>query len=223
MKFHDKQFPNESSSYRDARNQLLDFEIKLRSDIEKLGKMRQSLPLGGKLIEDYCFTELQGEKIVTVKLSELFKPQKDSLVIYSFMYGPKMENPCPSCTSIIDTLNANIIHISDRTNLVVVAKSPIERIVNFAKTRDWNKIRLLSSDQNSYNKDYFAETDTGNQIPALNVFTKTKDGIFHYYNTELLYCNLTGDPRHVDAIWPLWNLYDMLPEGRGNWYPKLNY
>jgi len=32
------------------------------------------------------------------------------------------------------------------------------------------------------------------------------------------------DPRHVDPIWPLWNLFDFTPEGRGtNWYPKLSY
>ena len=32
------------------------------------------------------------------------------------------------------------------------------------------------------------------------------------------------DGRHVDSFWPLWNLFDLTPEGRGtNWYPRLRY
>jgi predicted dithiol-disulfide oxidoreductase (DUF899 family) len=32
------------------------------------------------------------------------------------------------------------------------------------------------------------------------------------------------NPRHVDAIWPLWNLFDFMPEGRGEtWHPRLAY
>jgi predicted dithiol-disulfide oxidoreductase (DUF899 family) len=223
MQFHEKRFPNESNEYREARNKLLDFEIQLREQVEKLGQMRQALPRGGLLKEDYGFSELTNSHVTTTKLSQLFMPQKNSLVIYSFMYGPQMKNPCPSCTSIIDSLNANAVHVNQHANLVVIAKSPIERITEFAKDRGWHSIRILSSANTSYNYDYFAETEEGDQMPALNVFTKTPDGIFHFYNTELLYCDLDGDPRHVDAIWPLWNLYDMLPEGRQDWYPKLLY
>jgi predicted dithiol-disulfide oxidoreductase (DUF899 family) len=223
MKFHDKHFPNESSEYRKARNQLLEFEIEMRKNVEKLGKMRMALPLGGQLKEDYSFTELKNGKEITTKLSQLFSPNKNSLIIYSLMYGPQMKNPCPSCTSIVDALNGSAIHVDQHANLVVIAKSPIEHILDFAKTREWNKVRLLSSANTSYNLDYFAEDKEGNQMPLLNVFTKTKEGIFHFYSTELLYCDLKGDPRHVDAIWPIWNLYDMLPEGRKDWYPKLNY
>jgi len=45
-------------------------------------------------------------------------------------------------------------------------------------------------------------------------------------NTELLYAqsNPGQDPRHVDLIWPLWNLFDLTPEGRGTkWNPRLAY
>ena len=32
------------------------------------------------------------------------------------------------------------------------------------------------------------------------------------------------DRRHVDLIWPLWNLFDLTPEGRGEtWRPRLSY
>jgi len=60
----------------------------------------------------------------------------------------------------------------------------------------------------------------------LNVFQKTAKGITHFYGTELLYTSaIEGqNSRHVDSIWPLWNLFDLIPEGRGtDWYPRHNY
>lgn len=225
MKYHDKRFPSESIEYRTARDKLLSAEIELRAQLEKIAAMRKALPLGGALKEEYEFEEFTplGSTKKT-KFSELFAPQKNSLIIYSFMYGPNMQQPCPACTSIIDSLNASVDHVTDRANLIVIAKSPIERINAFAKTRNWDKIRLLSSANNNYNVDYFAEDIEGNQLPALNVFAKTKNDIHHFYNAELLYARLDGHPRHVDLIWPLWNLLDMTPEGRGtDWLPKLVY
>jgi predicted dithiol-disulfide oxidoreductase (DUF899 family) len=96
-----------------------------------------------------------------VKLSELFPRENASLVIYSFMYGPKMAQPCPNCTSILDSLDRTAPHATQRMNLAVVAKSPIQRIRSFAATRGWHNLRLLSSAENSYNRDYHGETETG--------------------------------------------------------------
>ena len=90
----------------------------------------------------------------------------------------------------------------------------------------WRNLRLLSSFGNTYNRDYHGENAAGSQLPALNVFTRRGGKIHHAYCTELLFA--PGDPgqngRHVDAIWPLWNLLDYTPDGRGaDWYPKLAY
>ena len=60
----------------------------------------------------------------------------------------------------------------------------------------------------------------------LNVFVKRDDGVYHTYSTELLFSpsDPGQDSRHVDAIWPLWNLFDYTPDGRGEkWNPKLAY
>ena len=161
-----------------------------------------------------------------MKLSELFHPGKDTLIIYSFMYGPNMAKACPMCTCVLDSLDGNAPHAAQRTNLVVVAKSRIERIREFGRGRGWRNLRLLSSAGNSYNRDYRGETAEGAQLPSLNVFVKRGDKIHHIYNTELMFAPRTKgqDARHVDAIWPLWNLLDFTPEGRGaDWYPKLEY
>lgn len=213
-------FPNESRIYRQAREELLDAEMRLRRDIEALAALRRRLPPGG-VAQDYVFDGEQGK----LRLSELFT-RGDSLVAYSFMYGPAMERPCPMCTSILDGLQGNAQHIAQRASLMVIAKSPIERILAFARARGWSRLRLVSSHDNSYNRDYHAETADGAQMPMLNVFRKDGGTIRHFYGTELLYAKEEAgqNARHVDLIWPLWNVLDLTPEGRGSdWYPKLEY
>jgi predicted dithiol-disulfide oxidoreductase (DUF899 family) len=215
-------FPGESSEYRAARNKLLEAEINLRRQIESVAALRRELPEGAGVREDYVFQEDTGP----VKMSELFKPGHQSLIVYNFMFGPAMPEACTSCTSILDGLNGTSIHVTDRVSFVVVAKSPMPRIREFAEERGWNKLRLLSSAENSYNRDYFGEDEKGAQWPMLNVFVKRGGTIRHFYGTEMFIA--PPDPgqngRHVDLIWPLWNLFDLVPEGRGTtWYPKLRY
>jgi predicted dithiol-disulfide oxidoreductase (DUF899 family) len=84
----------------------------------------------------------------------------------------------------------------------------------------------LSSAKNSYNADYHAEDASGSQWPVLNVFTRDGKGIYHSYASELLFAPADPgeDRRHVDMIWPLWNLLDVTPQGRGtDFRPKLSY
>jgi predicted dithiol-disulfide oxidoreductase (DUF899 family) len=215
-------FPGDSAEYRTARDELLRAEIDLRRQTENVARMRRELPLGGKVPEDYDFETMDGRRVC---LSELFRDGKSSLVVYSFMYGPNMARPCPSCTSILDALDAETKHIVQRANFVVVAKSPAERIRTFATERGWRSLELLSSADNSYNRDYYGENEKGDQWPMLNVFTQREDGIHHTYASELFGTADSGqDDRHVDPIWPLWNILDYTPEGRGApGIPKLTY
>jgi predicted dithiol-disulfide oxidoreductase (DUF899 family) len=161
-----------------------------------------------------------------VRLSELFEPGKDTLIVYSFMYGPEMAAACPSCTSILDGLDGVAPHVTQTINLAVVAKSPIERIRGHAGKRGWHRLQLLSSHGNTYNCDYHGENDRGDQIPALNVFVRRGEKIRHAYNTELLYAPTDEGlhPRHVDSIWPLWALLDLTAKGRpADWDVSLEY
>jgi predicted dithiol-disulfide oxidoreductase (DUF899 family) len=213
-------FPNEKPKYRAARDKLLKAELALRKQVEQVAALRRKLPSGGAVPEDYLFEGEQGK----VKLSELFE-NGNTLVAYSFMFGPKMAKACPMCTAFIDGLNGNAMHIAQRTNLAVIAKSPLERILEFARSRGWSNLRLLSSQNNHYNRDYHAETDDGAQMPILNVFRKDK-AVRHFYATEMLFAHAEKgqNQRHIDMAWPLWNVLDFTPEGRGkDWYPKLEY
>jgi predicted dithiol-disulfide oxidoreductase (DUF899 family) len=238
-------FPGESAEYRAARDRLLEQEIELRRAMEAVAVARQRLPPGGVVPDDYAF---QGRGmdggVVDVRLSELFAPGKDSLVIYSMMFprdpgderpGPQggqtallplAEGPCPSCTALLDQLEGAAEHVCQRVNLAVVGKAPLQRILAFAEERGWRRLRLLSSARTTYNRDYFAETAEGHQRPMLNVFHRDGETIRHFWGSELFYAPTEPgqDPRHVGTIEPLWNLYDLTPAGRGtDWDEQLSY
>src|SRR6266545_267122 len=88
-------YPNESPEYRKARNALLSEEIALRRQIEAVAAQRRALPPGGEVPEDYVFERI-GENGMPdrVEMSKLFG-RYDTLIIYSFMYGPERPAPCP--------------------------------------------------------------------------------------------------------------------------------
>ena len=236
-------FPGESEEYRRERNRLLQAEAGLRRAIEQVAAQRRALPPGGVVPDDYRFDEVsdRGE----VRFSELFETGKDTLVIYSFMFPrysgdtgpgpsegetaklPLAETPCASCTSILDSLDGAAPHLSRVLNLAVVAKSDPDRIRNFARERGWRHLRLLSSRDNAYNRDYHAETPEGEQMPILNVFARDGDQFRHTWASELMYAPRDEgmEARHVDSVWPIWNVLDATPPGRTNQsnFPSLDY
>ncbi len=236
-------FPGESEEYRRERNRLLGAEARLRRAIEDVAAQRRALPLGGVVPDDYVFEEVTDG--AAVRFSQLFAPGKDTLVVYSFMFprysgdtrpGPAegetarlalRETPCASCTSILDSLDGAADHLARAVNLAVVAHSDPERIRSFAHERGWRHLRLLSSRSNRYNRDYYAETPDGEQMPILNVFVRDGERFRHTWASELLYAPRESDmePRHVDAIWPIWHVLDLTRGGRGNEpnFPALRY
>jgi predicted dithiol-disulfide oxidoreductase (DUF899 family) len=239
-------FPGESREYRAARERLLEQEIELRRAMEGAAASRRALPPGGVAPEDYVFQAAGPDGITPadVRLSELFAPGKDSLVIYSFMFprdpgdvrpGPAggetallalEEGPCPSCVAFLDQLEGAAQHASQHINLAVVAKAPLARILTFAQERGWRRMRLVSSAGNTYNRDYLAETDKGAQRPMLHVFHRDGGVIRHSWGSELFYASTDPgqDPRHVGTIEPLWNIFDLTPEGRpSDWDEQLSY
>jgi len=238
-------FPGESTEYRAARDRLLEQEIELRRTMEAVAAARRRLPPGGVVPQDYVFQGQGPDGDPTdVRLSELFAPGRDSLVIYSMMFprdpgderpGPQggrtallpiVEGPCPSCTALLDQLDGAAEHVSQRINFAAAGKAPLSRILAFAEERGWRRLRLLSSAGSTYNRDYLAETAEGHQRPMLNVFHRDGETIRHFWGSELFYAPTDPgqDPRHVGTIEPLWNLYDLTPEGRGtDWNEQLTY
>jgi predicted dithiol-disulfide oxidoreductase (DUF899 family) len=238
-------FPHESAEYRAARDRLLGLEIELRRAMEAVAAARRELPSGGVVPEDYVFEGAGADGAqADLRLSDLFAPGKDSLVIYSFMFPrdpgdrrpgpdagesaqlPLAEGPCPSCVAFLDQLEGAAEHAAQQINLAVVAKAPLSRILAFADERGWRRLRLLSSRATSYNRDYLAETTEGHQRPMLNVFHRAGGKIRHFWGSELFYAprDPGQDPRHVGTLEPVWNLFDLTPEGRPpDWDEQLRY
>ena len=224
----DRSFPGESAEYRAARERLLEQERELRRHIEEVAAARRTLPPGGPIPEDYVFDgEGKDGTPTKVRFSELFAPGKDTLVIYDMMYprSPDEDLPCPSCTQFLDSFDGAIKHATQRINFAIVAKAALPRLLEHAQNRGWRHLRMLSSAENSYDRDYLANSG-GQQLPMLNVFRRDGDEIRHFWGSELLYAEPEPgqDPRHADTIDALWNLFDFTPEGRGtDWYPALSY
>jgi predicted dithiol-disulfide oxidoreductase (DUF899 family) len=221
-------FPNESEVYRRAREALLQAEIELRRQEEAVAVQRRVLPVGGEVTGDYVFDSPSGGPVA---FAELFANGKDTLYLYNFMFIPgeqelPLERACPSCTSIIDGMDGAFRHLLDRVDVAVVAKAPIEQFAAWGKDRGWRFAPLYSSAHSTFNRDYNAESDEWGQLPVAHVFTRADGRIRHRWSSELFAAPRDGDqhPRHVDYMWPIWKVLDLVPEGRGtDWNPKYSY
>jgi len=214
-------FPNESEDYRRARTALLVEEIELRRHIERVAEQRRALPPGGKVTKDYRFVGEAGP----VGFADLFG-DKQTLVVYSYMFGPQRQRPCPMCTSLLSAWEGEALDIEQRVALAVVARSPIERLVAFKKERGWRNLKLYSDTTQEFSRDYHGISPDGNDDAAFNVFTRRDGTIRHFWSGEMGFetADPGQDPRGAPDLMPIWTILDSTPEGRAaDWYPKLEY
>ncbi len=152
------------------------------------------LPPGGLVPEDYVLQDDNGE----VRLSDLFSPGHDTLVVYHYMFprdpdddrpGPASgesarltpeQGPCPSCTALLDQLDGAVEHFSPHADFAVVARAPIGHLRTFAAERGWRRLRLFSCAGATFSRDYHGEAADGSPRPMLNVFRRDAAGIRHF-------------------------------------------
>jgi len=208
----------ESPEYRRARTALLAEEIELRRHIERVARQRRALPPGPVVEKDYAFVGEEGP----VTLAGLFGPH-DTLVAYKYMYGPERKRPCPMCTAAMSAWDGEALDIGQRVAFVMIARSPIERLVAFKKERGWRNLRLYSDMSGDYTRDWVHPEDA--DVPGLNVFQRRDGVIRHFWGDEMGQTADPGeDPRGAPDLMPLWNFLDLTPGGRAaDWYPKLSY
>jgi len=217
-KKNDASFPNESEAYRKARNELLAEEIELRRHIWRVAEQRRTLPPGGEVTKDYRFVGEDGE----VGLAGLFG-DKQTLVVYSMMYGLQRKEGCPMCTAQLSAWDGEVPHIEQRIALAVVARSPYGRIADYGRERGWRHLKLYSDPSGDFTEDYVGEADA--DVPAYTVFTRRDGRIRHFYSCEggFEIADPGQDPHNAPDMNPLWIILDTTPEGRGtDWYPKLD-
>ncbi|HZB40298.1 MAG TPA: DUF899 family protein [Ilumatobacter sp.] len=212
--------PNESDEYRRARQELLVEEIELRRHVERVAEQRRRLPPGGAVPDDYRFVAEDGTEVT---LSDLFG-EHDALVVYSYMFGPEREAPCPMCTSFMGGFEHKIPDIRQRVALAFTARSPIERLIAAKRARGWTNMPVFSDTSGDFTRAYVSADDA--DMPAYNVFTRAGDEIRHFWSEEISgdMADPNQDPRGAVEMDPLWLLLDTVPEGRGiTWHPSLTY
>ena len=204
----ESRYPNESQAYRKAREALLKEEQELVEKTKAVAAKRRTLPPGGQLKEDYTFQWANDGKVgQPVKFSELFG-EHDTLILYSWMYGPGWDKPGPSCTSLMDGYDRAWYSVSRDAAFATIAKAPPDKINAWARERGWSQIPLLSGYGSPFQADYKCQGENDDmQLPVMHVFRKVDGRIHHFWATEL-------DSNHVDTVWPYWNLMDFTPEGR---------
>ena len=199
-------YPNETRGYRESRDQLRKEEQELLAKVKAVAARRRTLPSGGRLKEDYVFQWANDGTVgKRVKFSELFG-DKDTLLLYSMMFGPSWDKPCPSCTSLVDGFDRSAYQVTRDAAFVVIAKAPAERINAWARERGWSQIALVSGAESPFQKDYGNQGDSDDmQQAGMHVFRRQDGAIHHFWATE---------GQELDMVWPYWNLMDLTPEGR---------
>ena len=214
--------PGESAEYRAARTALLAEEIELRRHVERVAALRRALPTGAAVSGDYRFETEEGP----TDLAGLFG-DKQTLAIFSYMFGPQRKRPCPMCTNLLDAWEGNATDIGQHMAFVVVARSPLERLTALKQERGWKALRLATDLNDAFSRDYAAVEPDGSESGVLSVFTRRDGTIRHFWSNEMT--DASADPGEdvrgvVETFSPLWNMLDATPEGRDpDWYPSLSY
>jgi predicted dithiol-disulfide oxidoreductase (DUF899 family) len=220
--------PNESPEYLSKREEVRLAEIELMKQRERVAELRRQLPKGAT-IQDYEFLEgpaaldAGDEPVRKVRLSELFTAPDRALVIYQFMFGKKQSSPCPMCTAWIDTFNGIAHHLAQSIDLAIVAAADPATLRAHARTRGWDKLRLLSAGESTFKYDLGSEDREGQQDSTVSVFTKDSDGTLHHFYSGHPRLAPDIDTRGIDELNPIWNILDLTPQGRGTWDASLDY
>jgi predicted dithiol-disulfide oxidoreductase (DUF899 family) len=222
------QLRTESPDYLARREELRLAEIDLMRHRERVAELRRQLP-AGPAVDDYVF--LEGPRdldagdgpVERVRLSQLFSAPGRALVIYQLMYGKRQTTPCPMCTMWIDGFNGVAQHLEQNVDFAIAAAAEPAALRQHARDRGWRNLRLLSCGDSTFKFDLNSEDAEGNQDSTISVFTRDDRGVVrHFYSAHPRMAD-DIDERGIDLLSPVWNVLDLTPAGRGDWYPELNY
>ena|SRR5260221_7347818 len=225
--FRQTNLTNEPDEYLAKREELRLAEIELMRQRERVAEIRRRLPKGAP-IQDYVFEEGPANldagdaPIRTVRLSELFTAPNRAVVAYHFMYGKK-NSPCPMCTLIIDGWNGVAHHLAQNVDAVIVAAADPAALRAHARARGWNNLRLLSCGANTFKYDLGSEDREGNQDSTVSVLTRDSDGALRHFYTAHPSMAKDIKERGLDLLCPVYNILDLTPQGRGDWYASFDY
>jgi predicted dithiol-disulfide oxidoreductase (DUF899 family) len=212
---------NESPEYSMRRDELLEAEIALRDQIERVAELRRRLPID-TAVADTTFEEIRDGVRVPVRLSELFEDPGKTLVLVHFMFGGRQSTPCPMCTLWADGYDGIAPHLRQRVNFAVLVAGDVGVFGEYARQRGWRNLRLVSAADSDLKRSLGFEAEDGGQHPGVSVFRRLDDGrLVHFASVCAMLAR--GEFRGMDLLSPLWNFLDLTPEGRGDWMPRIGY
>ncbi len=226
--FRQTNLADESGEYLARREELRLAEVELMRQRERVAALRRSLPRGAA-VQDYVFEEgpanlaAGDEPVRKVRLSELFTGPNRAVVLYHFMYGKKQANPCPMCTMLIDGWSGVAHHLAQNADVAIVAAADPPALRAHARKRGWGGLRLLSCGANTFKYDFGSEDRDGGQDSAVSVFTRDADGTLRHFYTAHPRMSTDINERGLDLLFSVYNILDITPQGRGNWYASFNY
>lgn len=221
-----ERLPNESPEYLKARTDLESAEVELVEQRERVAAMRRALPPGPIVKPHYVFrvTDLDddGGAVREVALADLFEDPSKPLVLVHFMFGKKQEEPCPMCTMWADGYDGAVPHLRQRLNFAVVIAGDPTEFRAYALGRGWRNLRVASAEHSAFKADLRTESSEGAQEPAVSVFVREADGTVRHTYTGGAFFSV-GKFRGMDLLSPVWNFFDLTPEGRGEFFPSRTY
>jgi len=211
---------NETPEQRKLRAELLEAELALRDQVERVAALRRALP--ATPIEDQAFEEIREGVRTPVRLSELFDDPARTLVLMHFMYGKKQQKPCPMCTLWADGYDGLVPHLRQRLSFAVLVAGDAGAFADYARTRGWRNLRIVSAAGSDLKLRLGFEHADGSQLPGASLFRRSPSGgLLHTYSVSAN--PKPGEFRGMDLLSAFWNFLDLTPEGRGEFMPKRSY
>ena len=226
--FRQTNLSSESAEHLAKREELRLMEIDLMKQRERVAELRRYLPLGPAM-QDYAFEEGPADlndgdtPTRTIRLSGLFSRADRPLLIYHLMYGKRQTKPFPMCTAWIDGMNGVAQHVAQNVDFAIAAAAQLPALRAHGRDRGWNRLRLLSAGDSTFKYDLGSEDREGNQDSTISVFTRDGNGVVYHFYTAHPWMSPEIKERGIDLMSPIWHLLDLTPQGRGNWYAKLEY
>ena len=204
-----------------ARKELLQQEKELTRRRDALSARRRQLPMV-EIEKEYVFEGPEGR----VTLLDLFAGRRQ-LIVAHFMFDPRWEHGCPSCSAGADELadgQLEHLHVRD-TTLAYVSRAPIDKIERYKAKKGWT-FPWYSSYGSDFNYDFHVTLDEtvapleynyrtreeyeqlGNdffdaeqpiEMPGLSCFLRVGDRVFHTYSNYARGAEMTGgSPYQLD-------------------------
>ena len=195
--------PGASDAYREARTETAGRRD--RAEAAHGGgppaAQRRALPQGPELVEDFTFDGL-GPDGVADEAASGGPVSRDGTNLAGdlplHVPAPRDGHPArcqrrgdreapvegaarPSCTALLDQLNAAAPHFEAAGgNFAVMAKTALPNLLAVARDREWKNLRLISSAGSDFDRLYHAADHDG-QAPMLFTFARDPDGTVRFF------------------------------------------